>query len=189
MALGGYVAAAAFHFASHVMDRYLGGHDTDLPGLGLLFLIGVFGLVARGRDLATEAESEPGIPPTPVLAPFVRQRNVLLTTYRRDGTAKETPVHIAVRGKVAYFRTWDATWKMRRIRNNPVVAVAPSTARGTPIDPVIRARARVLGGAEAAIAARALAHKYPILHGVVIPLYHCLRGYRTVHVALSPCDD
>jgi hypothetical protein len=30
--------------------------------------------------------------PTPILEPFVRQRNVLPTTYRRDGTPVGTPV-------------------------------------------------------------------------------------------------
>lgn len=188
VALGGFVAGSGFHLASHAMDRHLGGHDTDLPGLGLLLLIGGCGLWARSRDLAPAATVEQDVP-SPLLAPFVRQRNVLLTTYRRDGTPKGTPVHIVVCGAVAYFRTWDATWKMKRIRNNATVTIVPSTARGTPTGPAIRARARVLGGAEATIAARALARKYPVLHGIVIPLLHRLRGYHTVYIAVSPCDD
>jgi PPOX class probable F420-dependent enzyme len=126
---------------------------------------------------------------TKALAPFVRQRNVLLTTYRRDGTPKGTPVHIAVDGDHAYCRTWDRTWKLRRIRRNPHVTVAPSTARGMPIGPAIPAHARVLTGDEAAQAARALAHKYPILDGIVIPRFHRLRGYTTVHLELIPDDE
>lgn len=46
-------------------------------------------------------------PASTVLAPFVRQKTVLLTTYRRDGTPVGTPVHIAVDGDRAFFRTWD----------------------------------------------------------------------------------
>jgi hypothetical protein len=120
------------------------------------------------------------------LAPFVRQRNVLLTTYRRDGTPKGTPVHIAVDGDRAYIRTWNTAWKMRRLRNTPNVTIAPSTARGEPTGPAIPAHARVLSGDEATHAARALARKYPILHGVLIPLFHRMRGYRTMHVELTP---
>jgi PPOX class probable F420-dependent enzyme len=59
--------------------------------------------------------------PTPVLEPFVRQKTVLLTTYRRDGTPVGTPVNIAVDGDRAFVRTFDTAWKLKRIRNNPVV--------------------------------------------------------------------
>jgi PPOX class probable F420-dependent enzyme len=122
---------------------------------------------------------------TAVLAPFIRQRTILLTTYRRNGTAVGTPVHIAVDGERAYARTWDATWKVKRIRHNPEVEIAPSTFRGTPTGPAIHACARLIEGTEARRAARALAHKYPILHGLLIPLVHRLRGYTTVHIELT----
>ena len=120
------------------------------------------------------------------LEPFVDQNTVLLTTYRRDGTGVGTPVHIAVDGDRAYIRTWDTAWKLRRIRNNPEVEVAPSTVGGRPTGPAIPARARVLDGAESKYAAEMLARKYPILHGVLIPRLHRLRGNRTMHIELTP---
>jgi uncharacterized protein len=123
---------------------------------------------------------------TSALEPFVGQNTVLLTTYRRDGTGVGTPVHIAVDGDRAYIRTWDTAWKLKRIRNNPEVEVAPSTVGGRPTGPAIRARARVLGGAESKYAAEMLARKYPILHGVLIPRLHRLRGNRTMHIELTP---
>ena len=126
--------------------------------------------------------------PTPVLEPFARQWAVLLTTYRRDGTPVGTPVNVAVDGERAYVRTWDTAWKLRRIRNNPEVEIAPCTARGKPTGPAIRARARVLGGDESARAARLLAREYPILHGLLVPMVHRLRGNETVHVELTPLD-
>jgi PPOX class probable F420-dependent enzyme len=111
---------------------------------------------------------------------------VLLTTYRRDGTPVGTPVHIAVDGDRAFVRTWDTAWKLKRIRNNPEVEVAPSTMRGVPTGSAVHARARVLEGAEAAYAARALARKHPVLHGFLIPLVHRLRGNKTMHIELTP---
>ena len=126
--------------------------------------------------------------PTPVLEPLARQWAVLLTTYRRDGTPVGTPVNVAVDGERAYVRTWDTAWKLRRIRNNPEVEIAPCTARGKPTGPAIRARARVLEGDESARAARLLARKHPILHGFLVPLVHRLRGNATVHVELTPLD-
>jgi PPOX class probable F420-dependent enzyme len=57
--------------------------------------------------------------------PFADQTYVLLTTYRRNGTGVGTPVHIAVVGDRAFVRTWDTAWKLKRIRNNPEVEIAP----------------------------------------------------------------
>ena len=123
---------------------------------------------------------------SPALAPFVDQKTVLLTTYRRDGTPVGTPVHIAVEGDRAFVRSWDKAWKVKRIRNNPEVTIAPSTWRGKPTGPSIKARARILAGGESAHAAKAIARKYPVLQGVLVPLAHRLQGYRTIHLELTP---
>lgn len=125
----------------------------------------------------------------PTLEPFVRQWAVLLTTYRRDGTPVGTPVSIAVDEDRAFVRTWDTAGKFKRIRNNPEVEVAPSTVLGRPTGPAIRARARVLKGDESARAARYLARKHPVPHGLLVPAVHRLRGNETVHLELTPVDD
>jgi len=126
--------------------------------------------------------------PTPTLERFARQKYVRLTSYRKSGAAVSTPVHIAVEAGHAFVRTWSTSGKFKRMVHHPAVELAPSTWRGRPTGPAIGARARVLGGAEAAHAAHALAQKYPLLQGTLIPLYHRLRGYRTVHVELTPTD-
>lgn len=123
--------------------------------------------------------------PAGPFAAFARQRTALLTTYRRDGTPVGTPVHIAAAGDRAYFRTYHTAGKAKRLRNNAAVALAPSTVRGTPTGPAIHARARLLAGGDARTAARALARTYPLLHGVLVPLVHRLRGWRTLHYALT----
>jgi hypothetical protein len=126
--------------------------------------------------------------PAQAFEPFVHQTNVLLTTYRRDGTPVGTPVNIAVEGGRAFVRTFDKAWKVKRIRNNPLAEIAPSTVRGKPTGPAIRVRARLLSGDEATHASRALAGKYRIAHGVLVPLAHRLRGYKTLHFELTPVD-
>jgi PPOX class probable F420-dependent enzyme len=117
-----------------------------------------------------------------ILEPLVKHWAVLLTTFKRHGTA----VNIMVEGNLAYFRTWDTAWKLRRIRNYPEVEFAPSTALGTPTAPALQARARVLEGEESARAGRLLARKYPAMHGLLVPLVHRLRGNKTMHVELTP---
>ena len=118
-------------------------------------------------------------------APFTRQRAVLLTTYKRDGTPVGTAVSIAVDGDRAYFRTYDAAWKVKRLRNNPDVEVAPSTLRGKPTGAAVHARATLLTGEEAARAGRALAGKHRFLHGLLVPFMHRRKGWRTLHYALT----
>jgi PPOX class probable F420-dependent enzyme len=124
--------------------------------------------------------------PPPVLEPFVRQWAVLLTTYRRDGTPIGTPVNLAVEGDRAFFRTWDTAWKLRRIRHNPEVRGTPCTPLGRPTGAEIPAHARALTGSESDHAKRLLARKHPLLHGLLVPLIHHLRGNTTVHVELTP---
>jgi hypothetical protein len=123
-----------------------------------------------------------------VLEPFVSQKTILLTTYRRDGTLVGTPVHVAVDGNRVFVRTWDTTWKLKRIRRNAGVEVCPSTVGGRSTGPAIRACARVLEGEESAHAGRRLARKYPVLHGLLIPPVHRLRGNETMRIELRPIN-
>jgi len=117
---------------------------------------------------------------------FEKQRTVLLTSYRRDGRPVGTPVNIAVEGDHAFVRTWDTSWKFKRIRNNPEVEIAPSTVRGKLTGPPMKAHARVLTGGEAAHAAQVIVRKYPILHGVFVPLNHLLMNRKTTYFELKP---
>jgi uncharacterized protein len=117
-------------------------------------------------------------------APLTVSKYVQLTTFRRDGTAVATPVNMVVVGDTAFFRTWDATGKAKRLRHTTRVEVAPSTLRGRPIGPAIPAEARLLDGVGSEHAARLLAKKHPLLHGTLIPRYHLLRGWTTLHYRL-----
>jgi uncharacterized protein len=123
---------------------------------------------------------------TDQLTALAEGKYVLLTTFKRDGTPVGTPLHIVARDGHVYFRTFDPSGKLKRIRNNPDVEVAPSTAKGRALGEGRLARARVLAGAEAEVAAGALAGKYPILHRWLIPWYHRRKGLKTTHLELVP---
>jgi PPOX class probable F420-dependent enzyme len=109
---------------------------------------------------------------------------VLLTTYRRDGTPVGTPVSIAVQGEVAFVRSPGTGWKVKRMRNNPRVEIAPCTIRGHPTGPSRSAWARRLEGDEARVAARALRRRHLVLQGILVPLAHRLLRSGTAHYEL-----
>ena len=111
-------------------------------------------------------------------------KTILLTTYKRDGTPIDTAVSIAFDGERAFFRSYDKAWKTKRLARDPSVKVAPATVRGAPTGPAVEARATLLDGDEARVAARALARRHRVLHAVVVPLIHRLSRYRTMHYEL-----
>jgi hypothetical protein len=113
-------------------------------------------------------------------------RTILLTTYKRDGTPVETPVSIAFEGDRAFFRSYDQAWKTKRLRNNPRVRIAASTLRGRRTGPAITARATLLAGEQAHVAAKALARRHPLLQAVAVPAAHRLMRYQTMHYELRP---
>ena len=118
------------------------------------------------------------------LSPLKDTKTVLLTTYRRDGTPVDTPVSIAFDGERAFFRSYDKAWKTKRLRHTPTVKVAPATVKGTPTGPAIEARATLLDGEQAKLAARALARRHRVLQAVAVPVMHRLARYRTMHYEL-----
>ena len=135
------------------------------------------------RDQAATDDAVPAYGAS--FAPFARQRTVLLTTFRRDGKPVGTPVSIVVEGDRAFIRTWDTAGKAKRIRSNREVTIAPCTASGRATGPPISAHARILAGEESARAGRLLASTYPLLHGLLVPLVHRLRGNTTMHIELT----
>ena len=114
-----------------------------------------------------------------------RQRAVLLETRKRDGTWVGTPVSIVVADGRAFFRTYDASGKAKRLRNFPEVRVAPSTMRGRPTGPSVTGTARLLDDDEAVRVRALLAEKYPWLHGRLVPAMHRRKGWRTLHYELE----
>lgn len=69
----------------------------------------------------------------------------LLVTYKHSGDGVPTPVWFGLGddGNV-YVRTETDVAKVRRIRNDPRVRVAPCTLRGKPLGPPAEGQARVL---------------------------------------------
>ncbi len=96
----------------------------------------------------------------PDLAPFAGHKYLNLETYRRDGTPVQTPVWFAEDGGVLYIYSLADAGKIKRIRRNPQVRIAPCSFRGALLGTWVEGKARILEAAEAAHADRLLNQKY-----------------------------
>ena len=57
---------------------------------------------------------------------------VLLTTYKKDGTAVGTAVWAALDDSRLYVWTETGSWKVKRLRRNPEVTLQPCSVAGKP---------------------------------------------------------
>ena len=85
-------------------------------------------------------------------------KHCLVVSFRRSGDPVPTPVWFGREGERLYFRSEERVGKVKRIRANSRVLVAPCDSRGKPLGPAAEGRARVLPAsdedrAEAAIQA------------------------------------
>jgi hypothetical protein len=88
------------------------------------------------------------------------QRYISLATFRKTGVAVYTPIWFAEEDDKVYFLTNSKLGKVKRLRNNPQVKIAPCTIRGKITGPEFPATARILPPEDAARVRRALNAKY-----------------------------
>lgn len=101
-------------------------------------------------------------------AGFAGQKYLSLETFRKSGEGVRTPVWFAsAEGHggsggvtVLYIYTIGNTGKVKRIRNNPLVRVAPCDMRGNVTGEWIASRAEILQGDAAAHGMQLLNRKY-----------------------------
>jgi PPOX class probable F420-dependent enzyme len=97
------------------------------------------------------------------LTPFANQKYLNLETFKKDGTAVATPLWFAEQDKTIYVYTLANAWKVKRIRNNPRVRIAPCDLRGKLKGDWIEARARIVEGSQAQLGHRLLDKKYGLM--------------------------
>lgn len=97
------------------------------------------------------------------LRQFSGQKYLNLESYRKNGKAVATPVWFAENAGVLYIYSLADAGKVKRIRNNPRVRVAPCDMRGKLKGQWVEARARILDGAEAGKGHQLLDEKYGLL--------------------------
>ncbi len=98
--------------------------------------------------------------PESIFAALDPHKYISLETFKKNGQGVQTPVWFVRHENAVYVYTEADSWKVKRIRNNPRVRVAPCTIRGRVIGPWLDGAAVVIDGEERAIADRLLDRKY-----------------------------
>lgn len=88
---------------------------------------------------------------------------LLITTYRKNGSAVPTPVWVVRDGDALGIWTVADSWKVKRIRNRADVVVGPCDVRGNPTGDSVPGRAEILDAAGSAAYRRLIARKYGVL--------------------------
>lgn len=110
-------------------------------------------------------------------APAVAGKYLSLTSFRRDGTGVATPVWFVEADGRLLVGTDADSYKVRRIRRNPRVTIAPCSATGRLGGTPVPARARLLPDTELPRLDRLMGDKYRVDLYVIKPL-------RTLQAAL-----
>lgn len=91
---------------------------------------------------------------------FNPYRTILLETFKRDGTAVNTPVWFVQEGDIVYFSTAPDAGKAKRLRNNPQARIAGADAAERPATDWHVVAGRFVGGSEAERIYDALDRRY-----------------------------
>lgn len=94
------------------------------------------------------------------LAELAKHKYISFETYRKSGQPVSTPVWFMIDNNLVYVVTRSTTGKVKRLRNNPAVRIAPSGYRGEPKGEWISGKARFSEGAEAERAVQLRKKKY-----------------------------
>jgi uncharacterized protein len=98
---------------------------------------------------------------------FAKHQYMNLVTYRKSGEGVKTPVWFAQDGNRLVMLTQPAAGKLKRIRNNPCVQIAPSDVRGNPLGATIEAQARILSASEYKHAEQIISKKYSLVYAAL----------------------
>jgi PPOX class probable F420-dependent enzyme len=124
------------------------------------------------------------------IARLAASRYLLLTTFRKDGRAVPTPVWAARDGDG--LLVWSAVdaGKVKRIRRDGTVRIAPCTARGIPTSPEVSGRAELLDAEGSDRARRLIAHRYGLIGTLAMFGSRLRRGrHGTVGIRLTLCAE
>ncbi|TMI58717.1 PPOX class F420-dependent oxidoreductase [Candidatus Bathyarchaeota archaeon] len=100
---------------------------------------------------------------------------IVLETYRKNGNPVRTPVWFVEDNGSVYVRTGAKSGKVKRLRRNPSLKLAPSNGRGNPKGQWIDATASFASDQERQVALDRMKQKYG-LQWKMVNLFHRIQG-------------
>lgn len=97
---------------------------------------------------------------TETLAPFRDGKYIVLESFKKNGAGVQTPVWYVLHNSRFYVYTEEKSWKVKRVRNNPRVRIAPCDMRGNVKGEFLEGRASIITGEEEKAADKLLDQKY-----------------------------
>ena len=111
-----------------------------------------------------------------------------LTTFRKSGVPVVTTVWFAQASDKVYVWTAKTSGKVKRIRNDPTVQIAPSSHLGRPRGPAIMATARILPLLEQQAAQQVMDAKYG-WQKQLFELIWRLQHREHLYIEITPIED
>lgn len=126
------------------------------------------------------------------LADLAAASYVALTSHRRDGTPVTTPVWVVHDGDALAVWTPRHTYKVKRIRRDPTVTVAPCTFRGQPLGPAVAGRAEIMSDPDSDRVRALIKRKYGVTGWLTVTGSRLRRGATGtvgIRVTLTPAGN
>ena len=120
----------------------------------------------------------PAVDPEPGLDAWFPGKYLSLTSFKRDGTGVATPVWFVIDDGRLLVKTGRESFKVKRIRRNPAVLIAPCSASGRLRSEPVPAQAQILPPGEPDHAGRLMARKYRVDRVLILPIYRALQRLR-----------
>ena len=96
----------------------------------------------------------------PIPDQILGRNYISLATFRKNGLAVQTPVWFGEEDGKLYVKTRADSGKVKRVRNNPQVQIAPCKMSGKIVGPEFAATARLLPAEDWPRAAKIVERKY-----------------------------
>ena len=109
------------------------------------------------------------------LSQISKSKYINIETYKKDGTGVRTPIWFIIYQGLIFFRTDAKSGKVKRIRNNPHVRIAPCDIRGNVRGNWYDGKVRFADSAESTIVYSMVNKKYGFMT-TLIRLFNNMRG-------------
>lgn len=135
-------------------------------------------MTVTSHDISQPQQSDP-------FASLYPHKYLQLTTYRKSGAGVPTPVGFAPQAGKLYVTTPGTASKLKRLRNNRRVTLAPCTFKGEVLDESVEGQARILVPEERAVAERAFVRRYGLIYRLVL-VSQKLRKRQRTYIEIQP---